>query len=204
MALQDVPQHVIDAVLSVEDAGFWVHDGVNARGMLRAFQANVDAGGISQGGSTITQQVVKLDLLNNSEQTLDRKSQEIVLALRLERQESKRWILERYFNTVYFGNHAYGIQSAAETYFGVSTKDLTIDQAAMLAGMIRNPNVYNPIKHPERVKDRRRVALDRMVEEGYVTPGSLVVGSDSHSNLYGAIAALGTPMAHKPIVTARP
>jgi penicillin-binding protein 1A len=166
VALKDLPPHVIDAVLSVEDAGFWVHDGVNARGMLRAFQANVDAGGISQGGSTITQQVVKLDLLNNSQQTIDRKSQEIVLALRLEKQQSKRWILERYLNTVYFGNHAYGVQSAAETYFGTSASRLTVDQAAMLAGMIRNPNVYNPIKHPERVKDRREVALDRMVEVG--------------------------------------
>jgi membrane peptidoglycan carboxypeptidase len=166
VALKDVPQHVIDAVLAVEDSGFWVHDGVNARGILRAFQANVDAGGISQGGSTITQQVVKLDLLNNSEQTIDRKSQEIVLALRLEREKPKRWILERYLNTVYFGNHAYGIQSAAETYFGTSAAGLSVDQAAMLAGMIRNPNVYNPIRFPDRVKARREVALDRMVEVG--------------------------------------
>ncbi len=171
IALQDIPEHVIDAVLAVEDAGFFIHDGVNARGILRAFQANVDAGGISQGGSTITQQVVKLDLLNNSQQTIDRKSQEIVLALRLERQQSKRWILERYMNTVYFGNHAYGIQSAAETYFGKSAPDLSIDQAAMLAGMIRNPNVYNPIKYPERVKERRQTALDRMVAVGVLDKG---------------------------------
>jgi penicillin-binding protein 1A len=167
--LKDVPQHVIDAILAVEDAGFWIHDGVNARGMLRAFTANIDSGGISQGGSTITQQVVKLDVLNDSQQTLDRKSQEIVLALRLERQMPKRRILERYLNTVYFGNHAYGIQAAAETYFGKSAKDLAIDEGAMLAGMIRNPNIYNPIKYPERVKDRRAVALERMFDVGAIT-----------------------------------
>jgi penicillin-binding protein 1A len=160
--LADVPQHVIDAILAVEDAGFWVHDGVNARGMVRAFRANVDAGGISQGGSTITQQLVKLDLLTD-EQTIDRKVQEIVLALRLERKLSKEQILSRYLNTVYFGNHAYGIQAAAETYFGVSARQLTIDQAALLAGMIRNPNVYNPFRYPERAQERRETALQRMV-----------------------------------------
>jgi penicillin-binding protein 1A len=179
IALIDVPQHAIDAILAVEDAGFWIHDGVNARGMLRAFTANIDAGGISQGGSTITQQVVKLDLLT-SKKTLDRKSQEIVLALRLEKQMPKRRILERYLNTVYFGNHAYGIQAAAESYFGKSAKDLTVDEAAMLAGMIRNPNIYNPIKYPERVKDRRDVALERMVDVGAIT--------EDEATWYGATA----------------
>jgi penicillin-binding protein 1A len=167
--LADVPQHVIDAILAVEDAGFWVHDGVNARGMVRAFRANVDAGGISQGGSTITQQLVKLDLLTD-EQTIDRKVQEIVLALRLERKLSKEQILSRYLNTVYFGNHAYGIQAAAETYFGVSPQQLTIDQAALLAGIIRNPIVYNPVRYPERAERRRETALQRMVVVNAITP----------------------------------
>jgi penicillin-binding protein 1A len=166
--LADVPPHVVQAILAVEDAGFWVHDGVNARGMLRAFRANVDAGGISQGGSTITQQLVKLDLLTD-EQTIDRKVQEIVLALRLERELSKEQILSRYLNTVYFGNHAYGIQAAAETYFGVSVQQLTVDQAALLAGMIRNPIAYNPVRYPERAKERRTTALDRMVAVHAIT-----------------------------------
>jgi penicillin-binding protein 1A len=166
--LAQVPQHVIDAILAVEDAGFWVHDGVNARGMVRAFRANVDAGGISQGGSTITQQLVKLDQLTD-DQTLDRKAQEIVLALRLERKLSKEQILSRYINTVYFGNHAYGIQAAAETYFGVSVRQLTIDQAALLAGIIRNPNVYNPVRFPERAEARRETALQRMVAVEAIT-----------------------------------
>jgi penicillin-binding protein 1A len=166
--LADVPQHVIDAILAVEDAGFWIHDGVNARGMVRAFRANVDAGGISQGGSTITQQLVKLDQLTD-DQTIDRKVQEIVLALRLERKLSKEQILSRYLNTVYFGNHAYGIQAAAETYFGVAPGQLTIDQAALLAGIIRNPIVYNPVRYAERAERRRETALQRMVAVNAIT-----------------------------------
>ncbi|HEX8803451.1 MAG TPA: transglycosylase domain-containing protein, partial [Acidimicrobiales bacterium] len=166
--LADVPPHVISAILAVEDSGFWVHDGVDARGMLRALRANVDAGGISQGGSTITQQLVKLDLLTD-EQTLDRKVQEIVLALRLERELTKEQILSRYLNTVYFGNHAYGVQAAAETYFGVAARDLDVGQAALLAGMIRNPIVYNPVRFPEKAQERRSVALDRMLDVGAIT-----------------------------------
>ena len=166
--LRDVPQHVIDAIVAVEDAGFWVHDGVDARGMLRALRVNVDAGGISQGGSTITQQLVKLDMLT-ADQTLDRKVEEIVLALRLEDELSKEQILSRYLNTVYFGNHAYGIQAAAETYFGVSATELGVDQAALLAGIIRNPIVYNPVRYPDKAVERREAALDRMVAEGFLT-----------------------------------
>jgi penicillin-binding protein 1A len=166
--LSEVPQHVVDAILSVEDAGFWIHDGYDVRGMMRAFRANVDSGGISQGGSTITQQLVKLDQLS-SEQTVDRKVQEIVLAQRLEQQMTKEEILDRYLNTVYFGNHAYGIQAAAETYFGVSVQQLDIGQAAMLAGIIRNPISYNPVRYPDRAAERRDVAIDRMVAVGAIT-----------------------------------
>jgi penicillin-binding protein 1A len=169
--LAEVPAHVVNAILAVEDAGFWVHDGYDVRGMLRAFRANVDSGGISQGGSTITQQLVKLNLLND-EQTLDRKVQEIVLAHRLEQQMSKEEILDRYLNTVYFGNHAYGIQAAAETYFGVGVQQLDVGQAALLAGIIRNPIQYNPVRFPERAAQRRDVALDRMVDAGWLTEGA--------------------------------
>ncbi len=163
--LKSVPSHVVAAILSVEDAGFWVHQGYDIRGMLRAFRANVDSGGISQGGSTITQQLVKLNLLG-SQQTVDRKVQEVVLASRLEKEMSKDEILDRYLNTVYFGNHAYGIQAAAETYFGVSAKQLDVGQAAMLAGIIRNPVSYNPVRYPQRAAARRNVAIDRMVDTG--------------------------------------
>jgi penicillin-binding protein 1A len=166
--LADVPPHVVAAILAVEDAGFWVHDGFNVRGMLRAFKANVDAGGISQGGSTITQQLVKLDQLT-PEQTLDRKVQELFLASRLEKEMTKEEILDRYLNTVYFGNHSYGIQAAAETYFGVGAQQLDVGQAAMLAGIIRNPVQYNPVRYPDRAQSRRNIAIDRMVDVGALT-----------------------------------
>ncbi|HKY69080.1 MAG TPA: transglycosylase domain-containing protein, partial [Acidimicrobiales bacterium] len=165
--LADIPPHVVNAILAVEDAGFWIHDGYDVRGMLRAFRANVDSGGISQGGSTITQQLVKLNLLT-SEQTLDRKVQEVVLAARLEKQMTKEEILDRYLNTVYFGNHAYGVQAAAETYFGVNVQQLDVGQAAMLAGIIRNPITYNPVRYPERAAERRDVAIDRLVDAGWL------------------------------------
>jgi penicillin-binding protein 1A len=172
--LDTVPQHVISAILAVEDAGFWVHDGFDVRGMLRAFRANVEEGGISQGGSTITQQLIKLDVLGN-EQTLDRKIEEIVLASRLEKSMSKEEILDRYVNTVYFGNHAYGIQAAAETYFGVNARDLNPGQGALLAGLIRNPVSYNPIRFPERAAARLDIALERLVDVGALTDDEAVV-----------------------------
>jgi penicillin-binding protein 1A len=166
--LDQVPKHVVDAILAVEDAGFWSHDGVDGRALLRALKVNVDSGAVSQGGSTITQQLVKLSVLT-SEKTLDRKVQEIVLARRLERQMTKEQILARYLNTVYFGNHAYGIQAASETYFGIGAGDLNKGQAALLAGMIRNPNAFNPVKYPERTLERRHTALTRMYDQGVIT-----------------------------------
>ncbi|HEV7761094.1 MAG TPA: transglycosylase domain-containing protein [Acidimicrobiales bacterium] len=166
--LDQIPKHVVDAILAVEDSGFWSHDGVDGRGLLRAFKVNLDKGAVSQGGSTITQQLVKLSVLT-SEKTLDRKVQEIVLARRLERQMTKEQILARYLNTVYFGNHAYGIQAASETYFGIGAGDLNKGQAALLAGMIRNPIATNPVKYPDKAKERRHTALTRMVDQGVVT-----------------------------------
>ena len=168
ITLDQIPDHVIGAVLAVEDSNFWDHKGVNVRATLRALLSNVEAGGTSQGGSTITQQLIKQSVLT-SEQTFDRKTREVFLAVRLEEQMSKEEILERYLNTIYFGNHAYGIQAAAETYFGVSPAELDVGQAALLAGMIRDPIDYNPFLYPEVAVERRRIALGRMVDEGLVT-----------------------------------
>jgi penicillin-binding protein 1A len=168
ISLDDVPDHVIDAVLAVEDSNFWDHKGVNVRATVRALISNVEAGGTSQGGSTITQQLIKQSVLT-SEQTFDRKTREVFLAVRLEEQMSKEEILERYLNTIYLGNHAYGIQAAAETYFGVTPAELDIGQAALLAGLIRDPIDYNPFVYPEVAIERRRIALRRMVEEGIVS-----------------------------------
>jgi penicillin-binding protein 1A len=168
ISLDEVPDHVIDAVLAVEDSNFWSHKGVNVRATVRALLSNVEAGSTSQGGSTITQQLIKQSVLS-SEQTFDRKTREVFLAVRLEEQMSKEEILERYLNTIYLGNHSYGIQAAAETYFGVTAGELDVGQAALLAGLIRDPIDYNPFLYPEVAIERRRIALNRMVAEGTIT-----------------------------------
>lgn len=166
--VDDIPQHVIDAILSVEDADFFQHQGVDARATARALLSNVETGGISQGGSTITQQLVKQSLLT-SDRDFTRKTKEVFLAVRLEKQMSKMQILEQYLNTIYLGNHSYGIQAAAETYFGVQAAELDVAQAALLAGMIRDPIDYNPFADPEVAAERRRIALGRMVDEGKIS-----------------------------------
>jgi penicillin-binding protein 1A len=168
MALDQIPQHVKDAILAVEDWEFYEHDGVNFRATVRALFENVESGGVSQGGSTITMQVVKLSLLTN-EQSLERKVREAILAMRLEDQMTKDQILERYLNLVYFGNGAYGVQAAAEEYFQTGVQNLTWGQAALLAGLIRDPVDYDPFKSPEVAAERRRIALNRLVEVGRLT-----------------------------------
>lgn len=166
--LSSIPAHTVDAVLAVEDAEFYAHDGVNLRATLRALVANVDSGGTVQGGSTITQQLVKTELVG-SEQTIDRKAREAVLARRLEQLMTKDEILERYLNTVYLGNGAYGMQAGAETYFGVSVGELDLPQSAFLAGMIANPSAFDPIRQPEASKERRDLALRRLASYGRIT-----------------------------------
>ena len=171
--LESVPQHVIDAVLDVEDDSFFQHDGVNVRSILRAAITNAESGSVRQGGSTITQQLVKQSLLT-PEKNLERKVKEAVYAIRLEEQMTKEEILEAYLNTVYFGNGAYGVQAAAETYWGVQAKDLTVEQGAFLAGIIQNPSNYDPFRvdRPEmreRATGRRDYALQRMVVRKHLT-----------------------------------
>ncbi|MBK9181146.1 MAG: transglycosylase domain-containing protein [Acidimicrobiales bacterium] len=166
--LDQVPQVVIDTVLAVEDEDFYEHGGVNLRSTIRALFANVSSGGIEQGGSTITQQLVKNALLT-PERDAERKLKEAVLAVRLEDEMTKDEILERYLNTVYFGNGAYGVQAAAETYFGVNVEQLLLPQAALLAGLIRNPAGYDPVQDPEGALGRRSEVLQRLVALGELT-----------------------------------
>ncbi|MDP9442299.1 MAG: PBP1A family penicillin-binding protein, partial [Actinomycetota bacterium] len=166
--LDQVPKVVVDAVIATEDARFWVHDGVDLSGVARAARRNVAAGDIEQGGSTITQQLAK-STLEAPKRDLRRKLTEAVLAVRLDDQLEKRAILERYLNTIYFGEGAYGVATAAETYFGRPLADVTVDQAALLAGLIRGPSLYNPLTDPDSARGRRRTVLDRMVGEGYLT-----------------------------------
>jgi penicillin-binding protein 1A len=163
VSLDEIPQPVIAAVLAMEDAEFYDHDGVNFRAIFRALVENVNAGGIEQGGSTITQQLVKLTFLS-SDQNFDRKSTEAFYALRLEEEYSKDEILERYLNTVFFGANAYGVRAAAETYWGVEDlSELGWAEAAMLAGLIRSPNNYNPTTDAVRARDRRSIVVDRLL-----------------------------------------
>ena len=166
--ISQVPKGVIDAVLAVEDESFYDHKGVNAKSLMRAVLANVSAGGVLQGGSTITQQVVKNSYLT-SDRDASRKMLEAAYAVQLEKKLTKNQILERYLNSVYFGNGAYGIEAAAQTYFGKPVGKLTMVDGAFLAGLIRNPAGYDPFKHPAASKVRRRVALERLVATGHMT-----------------------------------
>src|SRR5215213_1734087 len=165
VSLDDLPRHLIDAVVAIEDARFWSHKGVDLRALVRAAVHNAEEGEVVEGGSTITQQYVKVALLD-PRKTISRKIEEAVLAVRLAPRYSKRQILELYLNTVYFGNGAYGVQAAASEYFGVDAKDLTLPQAATLAAVIRSPRAYDPRDHPRRAQRRRDLVLRRMVEVG--------------------------------------
>ena len=168
VTLDQVPDTVKEPILAVEDAEFYQHKGVNLRALTRAMVENVQAGGVEQGGSTITQQLVKNALLTD-ERVLNRKVKEAALAVRLENQMSKDEILEAYLNTVYFGSGAYGVQAAAETYWGKNVDELNWAEGAMLAAIISNPIAYDPTLHPEVAKQRRDIALDRTVAYGSLT-----------------------------------
>ena len=165
--LTEVPDVLVDTVLKVEDDGFWHHKGIDVQSIGRALLTNVEAGNVEQGGSTITQQLVKNALLD-PEQSLSRKVKEAVLAIRLEETMSKREILERYLNTVYLGNGTYGVQAAAELYFGIDAAKLDRAQAAFLAGLIRNPVGYDPFVHPDEARTRRDLVADILLEKGSV------------------------------------
>jgi penicillin-binding protein 1A len=165
--LADLPKHLVDAVLSSEDVRFYSHHGVDLRAILRALVSNVRGDGEIQGGSTITQQLAKKLFLEDS-RTLKRKIQDAVLAMRLERQYTKQEILEMYLNQVPFGRGAYGIEAASRAFFGKSPRDLTVDEAAFLAGMIKGPYLYDPIDNPKGALARRNTVLDQMAEYGFL------------------------------------
>jgi penicillin-binding protein 1A len=162
-----IPQVLRDAVIAVEDTRFYSHGGVDARAIARAVRENAEAGRITQGGSTITQQLAK-NALTGGEQTLERKLNEASLALQLEHEFTKDEILEQYLNTVYFGQGAYGVQTAAQRYFGVDVSRLTLPQAAMLAALLRAPSNYDPHAAPEAALARRDLVLGLMEAQGRV------------------------------------
>ena len=168
VALARVPKFLITAILDVEDADFYRHKGFNLRATSRAMLSNLAAGGVEQGGSTITQQLIKTDLLTRTQQ-FDRKIREARMAVALERTRSKDWILDRYLNTVYFGGGSYGVEAAANHYFGVSVERLDPGQSAFLAGMIRNPVGYDPVRFRVRSRERRAIVLNRLVAQKHLS-----------------------------------
>ena len=163
--LSQIPQPVLQAVLAVEDREFYNHHGVNMRGLFRATLSNFE-GGARQGASTITQQVVKVEFLGGLERDGRYKLLQIVYALRLEKERTKDEILERYLNTIYFGNNTYGIQAASEVYFGKKVEDLNLIEGTFLAGLIQAPSSYDPIRSPQQSKRRFGQALDAVVDVG--------------------------------------
>ena len=185
--LDEVPPLIQNAVIAVEDKTFWTNDGIDINGVFRAFVKNLTSGKIEQGGSTITQQLVKNRILN-SKRDINRKVKELVLAVRLNEKFSKRKILEQYLNTVYFGQGSYGVKAAVERFFTTTDPgspfprpkrfdEVTPGEAALLAGVISNPEGNNPFVNPEGAKQRRDFALQRMLEQGVITSEQATAGA---------------------------
>ena len=165
--IREIPQVMKDAVLSIEDSRFYQHGGLDYLGLIRAGIANLSKRK-SQGASTITMQVAR-NVYLSTEKTYTRKIYEILLTFKLEHLLTKDQILEIYMNQIFLGNRAYGFASAAETYFGKSLKDITIAEAAMLAGLPKAPSAYNPISNPKRARSRQLYIIERMEENNYIS-----------------------------------
>jgi penicillin-binding protein 1A len=168
VSLKDLPPYLPRAFLAIEDRRFYSHHGVDPVGLLRAAIADVLHRGVSQGGSTITQQLAK-NLFLNHQRTLWRKLQELVLALWIERKFSKNEILELYLNRVYFGSGAYGVEAAAQRYFGKNAREVTLAEAAMLAGLVKSPTRLAPSRNPDGAERRAQVVLAAMAEADFIT-----------------------------------
>jgi penicillin-binding protein 1A len=167
--LDDIPDHVRDAVIAIEDERFYRHNGVDMRAIMRALRANTAAGEVEEGGSTITQQYVKKVVLRDDSRTLSRKIEEASMAVQLERQFSKDRILELYLNAIYFGNGAYGIEAAARQYFGKSVDALTLAEGALLAGLIQRPSDTDPYDAPDAALARRNVVLEQVRDNRFAS-----------------------------------
>ena len=167
----DIPTDLVNAIVSIEDHRFFNHRGIDSIRIAGAFLRNLSSNGGLQGGSTLTQQLIKLTYFSTStaDQTLSRKIQEAWLAIQLERTATKQEILTYYVNKVYMSNGNYGMQTAAENYYGKDLKDLSIPQLALLAGMPQAPNQYDPYSHPEAALERRNLVLSEMQKQGYLT-----------------------------------
>ena len=182
MPLERIPEMLIRAFVAAEDSRFFEHEGIDFFGILRALWKNIKAGGIVQGGSTITQQVTK-SLLLTPERSLTRKLREAVLAYRIEKHLSKEEILFLYLNQIYLGHGAYGVEAAAQNYFGKHIQELNLAECAMLAGLPQAPSRYSPYSHPQRAKERQVYVLNRMVADGYISSGEAAEALAFHMNI---------------------
>jgi penicillin-binding protein 1A len=176
ISIKDLPAHVKNAFLAAEDAHFYEHSGIDYAGLIRAIATEIKyrlIGGQRVGGSTITQQAAKTMLLSRKK-TYIRKIKEIILARRIEQKLTKDEILNLYLNQIYFGQSAYGIEEAAQVYFGKNAKNLTVVEAASLAAIPKSPNHLNPIANPQRLKERRNYILQQMAEKGFIPKASAI------------------------------
>ncbi len=193
VALSDVPEVLQQATIAIEDRSFWTNPGVDVGGILRAFTANARSGAITQGGSTITQQLIKTRLLGD-EPTFLRKIKEAMVAIEATNVFTKREILEMYLNQIYYGNQAYGIRAAAMTYFGEwDLRKLTLAQAALLAGLPQLPSAYDPTQDPDAARARRAAVLDAMVASGFIAPAAAAAANAEPIDVKLASTALHAP-----------
>lgn len=193
----EIPKLVVDAITASEDDRFFEHSGIDYLGILRAMAENLKAGGIVQGGSTITQQVVK-SLLLTKERTYERKIKEAILAKRIEDKFTKEEILYIYLNQIYFGNRAYGIETAAQNYFHKSAKELNIAEAALISGLAKAPSNYSPITNPERARERQHYVIDRMHHVGLISEAQRNRALSTKLTLYRAPTDKEYNMRHFP------
>ncbi len=201
VSIASLPPQVKLAVLAAEDAGFYEHEGLNYYGILRAFLVNLRAGRTRQGGSTITQQVVK-NLLLDPERTYKRKIREALLARRIEQELTKDDILELYLNHIYFGHGRYGIEEAARDNFAKSAKDLTVAEAALLAGLVAGPEAYSPRKDVTKALMRRSYVLEQMHEKGFLNDAQFAAAKDEPLHLAPEVP-LDTQLAPEVVEVAR-
>ena len=189
LTVEELPLHLLQAVVAVEDKRFYEHPGIDLRGIGRALLANFQAGAVRQGGSTITQQLAKTYFLEQ-DRTIKRKIQDMMLALWLENRLGKDEILARYLNHIYFGAGAYGVDAASWRYFRKSARALTLPESAMLAGLIQAPSWYSPVRDLETAQTQANIVLTLMQEQGYIDadeaqaalekPATLAVAPDAH------------------------
>lgn len=164
-----IPTSLVNATVAIEDKRFWTHHGVDWYRIAGALVRDLSSGSASQGGSTITMQLVKNLYGSQSSRTFEQKIEEAHLALQVEKKYTKKQILARYLNGVFYGNNAIGVEAASLTYFNRHVKDITLPQAALLAGLPQAPTTYNPFVNPVEARQRRNDVLEQMAQQGYIT-----------------------------------